>query len=68
MILPECFNIESTACATGHRPNKLGGYYPDNPTAKLVKSALAEMVLTAINNGFLNFISAGFELIERIGG
>lgn len=65
MMLPEWFNIESAACATGHRPNKLGGYYPDNPTAKLVKSALAEMVLTAINNGFLSFISGGAQGVDQ---
>ncbi len=44
---------------TGHRPQRLGGFNPDNPTALWVRAQLAEAIGRAIRAGFSTFIAGG---------
>jgi uncharacterized phage-like protein YoqJ len=46
-----------TACFTGHRPNKLGGYNENNPTMIDVKRRLDNAITQAIKAGYTEFIS-----------
>lgn len=48
-----------TACFTGHRPDKLGGYDDNNDTARKVKAALASRIKTLVEQGCIEFISGG---------
>lgn len=48
-----------TVCFTGHRPDKLGGYEPNNPVAVWVKEQLRSAVIRATNRGVATFISGG---------
>ena len=45
------------ACVTGHRPNKLGGYNENNPTAIDVKQRLKNSIEYLLNIGYDTFIS-----------
>jgi uncharacterized phage-like protein YoqJ len=49
--------MEKTACFTGHRPNKLGGYNENNPIMLDVKRRLDNAITQAIKAGYTNFIS-----------
>ncbi len=53
------FDDGSTICFTGHRPARLGGYEESNPTATLVKTALARVIHIAYDQGFTDFIAGG---------
>lgn len=46
-----------TACFTGHRPNKLGGYNENNPIIQHVREQLALYIDSAIQQGVTTFIS-----------
>ena len=48
-----------TVCFTGHRPDKLGGYEPNNPVAVWVREQLREAISRAIARGVTGFISGG---------
>ena len=37
---------------TGHRPQRMGGFNPDNPTARWVRAQLADAIGRAIRAGF----------------
>lgn len=52
-------NIQNTVSFTGHRPDKLGGFDDNNPTALKVKDALKKEIVNCINKGFNSFISGG---------
>ena len=45
-----------TACFTGHRPNKLGGYNP-NPIQTQIRKRLTEMIRDTYGMGIRNFIT-----------
>lgn len=47
-----------TACFTGHRPNKLGGYRP-NPLGNTVRDLLYQAIEKALSAGYNSFISGG---------
>jgi uncharacterized phage-like protein YoqJ len=44
---------------TGHRPQRMGGFNPDNPTARWVRAQLAAAIGRAIRAGFSTFIAGG---------
>jgi uncharacterized phage-like protein YoqJ len=44
---------------TGHRPQRMGGFNPDNPTALWVRAQLAAAIGRAIRAGFRTFIAGG---------
>lgn len=44
---------------TGHRPQRMGGFNPDNPTALWVRAQLAAAIGRAIRAGFSTFIAGG---------
>ena len=44
---------------TGHRPQRMGGFNPDNPTALWVRAQLAAAIGRAIRAGFRTFIPGG---------
>jgi uncharacterized phage-like protein YoqJ len=46
-----------TACFTGHRPNKLGGYNENNPIMLNVRRRLDSAITQAIRAGYTDFIS-----------
>jgi uncharacterized phage-like protein YoqJ len=49
-----------TACFTGHRSDKIGGYDMNNPTALKVKEKLSEVIRSLIlDEGITRFISGG---------
>ena len=48
-----------TACFTGHRPNKLGGYKTPNKIYNVIKNILDLSVDRAISLGYDTFISGG---------
>lgn len=48
-----------TACFTGHRPTKLGGYNEDNNTARYVKNTLYEVIKDCLSQDIRNFIWGG---------
>jgi uncharacterized phage-like protein YoqJ len=49
-----------TACFTGHRPNKLGGYDWNNPIMQKLKNQLLNVINTlVIRHGITRFISGG---------
>ena len=48
-----------TLCFTGHRPDRLGGYEPNNPVALWVKERLRGAVDLAVSRGVSTFISGG---------
>ncbi|PDM40709.1 hypothetical protein CN643_09835 [Parageobacillus yumthangensis] len=51
---------KQTACFTGHRPNKLGGYNMRNPIMLQLKKKLLEVIEIAIlEEGITRFISGG---------
>jgi len=50
--------MSNTACFTGHRPNKLGGYNENNPIAINIKEKLKIAIIYAIEKqNIINFIS-----------
>lgn len=49
--------LEKTACFTGHRPHKLGGYGEDNPTQSYVKEQLRTAIISLLHRGYDTFIS-----------
>lgn len=51
------FPIDKSACFTGHRPNKLGGYDENNPVAREAKTGLSSMIEVAKESGYRFFIS-----------
>lgn len=52
--------IDKTACFTGHRPNKLGGYDKNNPTIILLKQKLVNLVQYLIEKEKITrFITGG---------
>jgi uncharacterized phage-like protein YoqJ len=51
--------MEKTLCFTGHRPDKCGGWNPNNPIAKNIKTKLEEAITQAIQEGYTSFISGG---------
>lgn len=51
------FDISETACFTGHRPEKLGGYERDNPVMTRLRGPLRERILRAYDLGYRTFIS-----------
>lgn len=55
----EAGNILKTVCFTGHRPDKLGGFDPNNPLAKKVKEKLKASIVDCISKGYDTFISGG---------
>lgn len=55
----ESIDILKTVCFTGHRPDKLGGFDPNNPLAKKVKANLKSFIIDSINKGYDTFISGG---------
>src|SRR5829696_4842955 len=44
---------------TGHRPQRMGGFDPNNPTALWVRAQLAAAIGRAIRAGFRTFIAGG---------
>jgi uncharacterized phage-like protein YoqJ len=46
-----------TCCFTGHRPDKIGGYYYDNPIRRRVLAALDIAIDRAVAAGYTKFIS-----------
>ena len=44
---------------TGHRPQRMGGFNPNNPTALWVRAQLTEAIGRAIRAGFRIFIAGG---------
>lgn len=50
-------NPIQTACFTGHRPNKLGGYVENNPIMSGVKVWLERAIRQAVSQGIDSFIS-----------
>lgn len=44
---------------TGHRPQRMGGFNPDNPTARWVRAQLADAIGRAIRARFRTFIAGG---------
>ena len=53
------FDPQTTACFTGHRPQKLSGFDENNPVAIRVKALLKLEVEKLIKLGYINFISGG---------
>ncbi len=51
--------MQQTVAFTGHRPEKLGGYRPGNPTEVRIRTVLKEIVARAIAKGYTRFISGG---------
>jgi uncharacterized phage-like protein YoqJ len=52
--------LSRTALAfTGHRPQRLGGFNPHNPTACWVRKQLAAAIERAVRAGFRTFIAGG---------
>lgn len=51
------YNIDTTACFTGHRPEKLGGYERDNPVMNRLRVVLRERIAMAYEAGIRTFIS-----------
>lgn len=53
-------NLEKSACFTGHRPDKLGGYDMNNPTILKLKDKLTEVIRHLIvDEGITRFITGG---------
>lgn len=52
-------DTSKTVCFTGHRPDKLGGFDPNNSLAKKVKESLQFSIIKCIENGYDTFISGG---------
>ncbi|ANY67686.1 hypothetical protein BBD42_15340 [Paenibacillus sp. BIHB 4019] len=50
-------NRDKTACFTGHRPNKIGGYNENNPQRRAIKQRLRTEIINAILAGYDTFIS-----------
>ena len=48
-----------TACFTGHRPGKLGGYDPNNQVNLKIRTALHNKIAEAISYNITTFISGG---------
>lgn len=64
-----------TACFTGHRPDKIGGYDMKNPTAMKIKEKLSktiehlivdEGIQRFITGGALGFDTYAFECVHRL--
>lgn len=59
--------IESTACFTGHRPDKLGGWNLNNPTMDAVRYELEKLIEDLIvNHGITRFISGGAQGLDQV--
>lgn len=50
--------VQQAVCFTGHRPERLGGYFP-NPIQARVKDSLRKAVENAVQERIENFISGG---------
>lgn len=50
--------VQQAVCFTGHRPERLGGYFP-NPIQARVKDSLRKAVQKAVQENIENFISGG---------
>ncbi len=48
-----------SVCFSGRRPNRLGGYEPNNPVAVWVKERLRGAIERAVARGVSTFISSG---------
>ena len=51
-------NVKSVSF-TGHRPDRLGGFEPNNPVAVWVKERLMGAIERAVNRGVTRFVSGG---------
>lgn len=68
------YDRKTTACFTGHRPDKLGGYHIPNPVVEQVRTAATWKIWDAYQRGYRTFISGyaqGFdqlvaELVVRL--
>jgi uncharacterized phage-like protein YoqJ len=52
-------DLNKTACFTGHRPQKCGGFDERNPIADNIKAKLIYEIEVLIQKGYINFISGG---------
>lgn len=59
-----------TACFTGHRPNKLGGYsgFRAEKIQSEVKEALSNVIIKLYEQGFDTFISGGAVGVDQLAG
>ncbi len=58
-------NIKNTACFTGHRPKKLGGYNESIPLIIKIKKQLTIMINKAKENGYKYFISGMAQGVDQ---
>lgn len=49
----------NSVCFTGHHPDRLGVFEPNNPVAVWVKECLRGAVMRAVNRGVVTFVSGG---------
>lgn len=51
--------MPKSACFTGHRPHKLGGYDPNSPLNQQVIGQLRQIIWTLIQHGYDRFVTGG---------